>query len=152
MQSYDPQKAARVWQRVQAQKEESEPRGSDLPGLIMSERMAAASYHQLSRMMQGRDGERLRQMAREEENHAACLTGMYSMITGEHPAVQRPPVGREPAALMLRKSCSGEMQSIKAYEARSSDPEYGPVFASMAAQEREHLRSVVEMLGRMEKK
>lgn len=152
MPTYDPQKAARVWQRVQAQKEEPARREGNLAALIMEERISAGTYFQLARVMQGKDAAELQRLAREEEAHAACLGGICHLITGEMPKVQVPPAAKEPAALTLRKCYGRQMHSLKEYEARSSDPEYGPVFDRLAEQEREHLRVVLEILGRLGKK
>lgn len=149
MKAYDPQQAARVWQRVQNQKPEQKeelPRGSDLPALILAERMAAAAYLQLARQMPQQEA-RLRRMAQEEQSHAAALEGMYCLTTGERAAVKPAALQREPVEASLRRCYSGELKSLAEYEARCNDPEFGHVFAGMAAQERQHCRNVLEMLG-----
>jgi len=43
------------------------------------------------------------------------------------------------------------MRCLAQYEARANDPEYGPVFARLAAQEREHCMAVLELIGRAKK-
>ena len=44
------------------------------------------------------------------------------------------------------------MRSLKEYEALMDDPEYGHVFARLAEQEREHCRTLLEMIGGLRKK
>lgn len=149
MANYDTQMAQRVWKRVQGAKEEpkNEPRELNIQGLIMNERMAAASYQQLARQMGSREAAVLQRMAREEQAHGVCLRGMYTMMTGERPVCKAPQMQSEPAELALRKAYAGELRSIADYEARSDHPEYGHIFAAMARQEREHSRLVLELLG-----
>jgi len=43
------------------------------------------------------------------------------------------------------------MHTLAAYEQRSADREYGPVFARLAQQEREHCRMVLELIGNLQK-
>lgn len=154
MNTYDPQKAARVWQRVQnqtAQPEQSRPESS-LKGLIMEEWISAATYLQLSRQLPSREASVLQRLFREEQTHAACLKGIYTLITGEKAAVSAPAPVKEPPELTLRKCYVREMRSLKEYEARMDDGDYGPVFAKLAEQEREHCRTVLELIGGLQKK
>lgn len=156
MKAYDPQMAARVWQRVQNPPTEtaSEPthREAGLQGLIMEEWISASTYLQLSRQLPGKEASVLQRLFREEQTHASCLRGIYTLITGEKPPIQTPPTVKEPAETTLRKCYGREMRSLKEYEARSSDPEFGPVFAKLAEQEREHCRAVLELIGGLQKK
>ena len=156
MNTYDPQKAARVWQRVQNQakaeeRELSNPEGS-IRGLIMEERISAAIYLQLSRQVPSREASVLQRLFREKQTHGACLRGIYTLITGEKPEVKLPAVASEKTDLMLRRCYAREMRMLKEYEARSSDPEYGPIFTRLAEQEREHCRAVLEVIGGLQKK
>lgn len=150
MNTYDPQKAARVWQRVQGQPQEHPH--EDLQALIMEQRHTAAIYLQLARQLPGREAAVLQRLNREEQTQAACLRGIYTLITGNTPIVPAPPVVPEPPEITLRKCYGREMRSLKEYEARSGDPEYGPVFARLADQEREHCRAVLELIGSLRKK
>jgi hypothetical protein len=45
-----------------------------------------------------------------------------------------------------------EMRSLKEYETKSGDPEYGHVYARLAEQEREHCMALLGIIGGMEKK
>ena len=57
----------------------------------------------------------------------------------------------DPEAL-LRRCYGREMQCLAKYEARSSDPEFGVVFARLAEQERRHCHMVLELLGHLKKR
>lgn len=151
MNTYDPQKAARVWQRVQGQ-QEAPRREDNLQEMIMEERHTAAIYLQLTRQLPGKEASVLQRLHREEQTHAACLRGIFTLITGEAPIVPTPPVAKEAPELTLRKCYGREMRSLKEYEARMDDPEYGPVFARLAEQEREHCRAVLELIGGLGKR
>ena len=155
MNTYDPQKAARVWQRVQNQakaeeREQSDTQGS-IRGMIMEERMSAAVYLQLSRQLPSREASVMQRLCREEQTHASCLRGIYTLITGETPVVKSPALVQEKPELTLRRCYAREMRTLKEYEARSEDPDYGPVFARLADQEREHCRAVLEVIGGLKK-
>jgi len=156
MHTYDEQKAARVWQRVRGSEasgteDRSEDRSAVLPELIMNEWNAAAVYLHLARQMQPKQAQILQQLSREELAHAACLKGIYTLMTGQKAVTRSPQPEKEPPELTLRKCYGREMRSLKQYEAWSDDPEYGHVFAKLAQQEREHCRTVLELLGSLEK-
>ena len=70
MDIYNKQRAAQVWARVQGQEM---PDAHSLLGLIQGELEDEAIYIQLSRILQGKAGVTLRQMAQQEQAHAACL-------------------------------------------------------------------------------
>ncbi len=146
MQAYDPEKAARIWDRVR----QPPTAGLDvqkLPALINEEWTDAAIYLMLSRQFQGKHNLLLRQMAEQEQTHAACLKGIYTLVSGKRAAEYTPQPEAAPVETLLRRCYGREMRSLAAYEARASDPEYGPVFSRLAAQERDHCRRLLELLG-----
>lgn len=149
MYSYDPEKAARVWDRVR----QPSPAGMDvqkLPALINEERTDAATYLMLARQFQGKHNLLLRQMAEQEQTHAACLKGIYTLVSGKRAPEYSPKTEDAPTETVLRRCYGREMRSLAAYEARASDPEYGQVFSRLAAQEREHCRRLLELLGSLQ--
>lgn len=150
MEKYDAAKATRVWQRVQGNQPGNEPL-TGLPALIAEELQDAAVYQQLARRMGPKDAPLLRRLHEEDHAHAACLKGIYNLVTGETTNPRTPPVPQEPPERSLRRCYGREMRCLAQYEARSSDPEYGPVFARLATQEQEHCRIVLELLGRIQK-
>lgn len=147
MANYDRSMESRVWKRVRSdQSPEGGTSAGELLGLIQAEQMAAANYLALARRM-GPAGAPLQTIARQEQRHARCLRGIYIQITGTRPAVQPPKPENTPIETALRKSYAGELQSMAAYRARTADPEYGHVFASLAEQETEHSAVLLELLG-----
>lgn len=149
MNTIDPAKAARVWQRVQSS---GMPKEQGLLPMIAQEWTDAATYLQLSRRFQGKDSAALRKMYEEEQAHTACLKGIYTLITGIRPTVKAVPPGDQDPETILRRCYGREMQCLADYEARSEDPEYGPVFARLAEQEREHCRVILELIGKLKKR
>lgn len=151
METIDPAKAARVWQRVQGETS-VENREQGLLALIAQEWTDAATYLQLSRRMTGKDSAILRKMYEQEQAHTACLKGIYTLITGTHPTVRAVPAAQEELITILRRCYGREMQCLAQYEGRSGDPEYGQVFARLADQEREHCHLLLEIIGRLKKR
>lgn len=146
METYDKAKAARVWQRVQGAAAATPSQG--LQGLIAEEWADAALYLALSKRVQGPAAVILRKMSQEEQNHMACLKGMYTLQGAGRPDIPSPPpTEKAPIDLLLRRCYGREMRCLAQYENRSADPEYGQVFARMAQQEREHCRQILELLG-----
>ena len=147
MNGINSQMAARVWERVHAAPQEEPNPGHALPMLIATEWVAAATYLHLSRRFQGKESRMLRQMFQEEQSHAACLRGIYTLITGQHASVKAPPVPQDNTQAILRRCYGEEMRSLAEYEQWSAHREYGPVFARLAQQERDHCRILLEILG-----
>lgn len=147
MTSYDPERAAQVWQRVRGETT-SEPQES-LQALIMEEMSAAASYLVLSRQNPGLDNALLRRLFQESHSHGVCLKGICALMEGKRPQVRGLVPEKEPPERMLRKCYGREMRCLAAYERRTGDREYGPVFARLAEQKREHCRLVLELIGKM---
>ena len=150
MEKYDAAKATRVWQRVQGSPAGNEPH-TGLPALIAEELQNATVYQQLARRMGPKDAPLLRRLHEEDHAHADCLKGIYNLVTGEKSSHRAPPVPQESPDRSQRRCYGQEMRCLAQYEARSTDPEYGPVFSRLAAQEREHCRIILELLGRLQK-
>ena len=153
MNTFDQQKAARVWQRVQGEmpKERKPEPLEDLQELILNEWNAASTYQALARQASPQGAAVLQRLAREEHGHGACLRGMYSLVTGEKCELRMPKLPKEPVERTLRRCYGLEMRSLKAYEAKTDHPEYGHVFARIAQQEREHCMALLELLGQMDR-
>lgn len=121
--------------------------GQDLRALLLAEETAAAAYIQLARRFQGRQAAALQRLAREAHAHTACLEGICVLVTGEVPEIKVPAMEPGPAEAMLRKCYGRAMRALVTYEARSRDPEYGPVFARLALQQQDHCRTILELIG-----
>ena len=149
MENIDAAKAARVWQRVQGG-HSRDP--EELIPLATYEQSDAATYLQLSRRFQGKEAAVLRQLYEQELSHAACLKGMYQMLTGNHlPIPTAQPILGDNIQAALRRCYAREMQSLAAYEARMNDPEYGQVFSRLAQQERTHCHTLLTLIGNLKK-
>jgi len=146
MQQIDQAKAQRVWQRVTGSS--PAPEGS-LLDLIAGEWADATTYLHLARQLGGPEGNLLRQMFQQEQAHAACLKGIYALNSGTRPSIPTPPAPKEPPQVVLRRCYGREMQCLAQYESRISDPDYGQVYAKLAAQEREHCKLILELIGKL---
>ena len=148
MENYDPEAAARVWQRVRGKEPAGEELGN-LPAMIAGEWWDAATYLRLSRQFQGKEAGVLRKMFEEEQSHAACLKGIYTLLTGQRLVTQTPAPRQENLLVALRRCYGREMQSLAQYERWSDHREYGPVFSRLAQQERAHCAALLEILGNL---
>lgn len=148
MEKYDAEAAARVWQRVRNRPEQREEL-NDLPAMIAGEWWDGATYLRLSRQFSGKEAAILRKMFEEEQSHAACLKGIYTLLTGEQLVNQMPAIKQEPVSATLRRCYGREMQCLAQYERWSEHREYGPVFSRLAQQERAHCAALLELLGNL---
>jgi len=146
MNTIDPQKAARVWQRVQGNAQLSD---RELLTMITREWTDSATFLQLSRKFSGQESAALRQLYEQTQAHVACLKGMYTLITGTRPAVKATPLTGQHPQNILRRCYGRQMQALADYEAKAADKEYGPVFARLAEREKDHCRTLLELLGNL---
>ena len=144
------QKHEQVWQRVQA--EAAQPDYRWIPEMIAEEKAGDAIYLHLSHDFGGKEGAMLRRMFEEEQSHISCLRGIYRLITGERCQVHTKPLAPEDTAIALRRCYGREMRCLATYEAHCADAEYGPVFAQMAREEREHCKNILHLIGKMDLK
>jgi len=147
---YDTGKAARVWQRVQNEKQEekiSRPT-EHLPALIMEQLQLSGAYRQLSLRLGGKDGAVLIRLAREANAQAICLKGMLTLMKGTAPQVVSAQQQLSNTDVILRRCYGAELRLLKVYENRGTDPEYGPVFERLAARGREHCCALMELIGK----
>ena len=151
MEHYDQEAAARVWQRVQEKTPQNVELNS-LPAMIAGEWWDAATYLRLSRQFTGKEANVLRKMFEEEQSHAACLKGIYTLLTGQQMVTQTPTPRQETVSAALRRCYGREMQSLAQYEKWSDHREYGPVFQRLAQQERAHCAVLLEILGNLKEK
>lgn len=150
MEAYNAEKAAKVWQRVLGEA----PSGTEQWGmqqLIMDAFTEAATYSSLSRRFQGKPAAAFRQLAEEKQKQAACLRGICILAEGTCPAAKNAPLPHGTTEAVLRRCYGQECRCIAEYERRSSDPEYGPVYARLAAQERELCCQLLALLGGLQK-
>ena len=150
MDTFDPQMAQRVWQRVRSvQQPEDEAAG--LPALIAENLEASAAYLQLARRFSGRHNATLRRLSEESLAHAACLKGIYTLLTEEFAAIDAPAVAGATTLALLRLCCGKALGRLRRYEQWAAHDEFGPVFALLARQLQEHCKALPELLGSLGK-
>lgn len=108
----------------------------------------AAAYAQTARELTGRDAALLRRLTEEAQAQAACLKGIYAIITGKNPSVRFSPAPREAVPVALRRCYGRELKLLSEYETWTGRQDYGHVFTCLARQSREHCGVILEVLGR----
>ena len=150
MKPYDPKTAISVWDRVKS----AEPSVGDAPAilnLIEEELADAATYLRLAKKLPPPQAAIARQLSQQEQAHAVCLKGIYSLITGRKALVPQPVIADDPPEIVLRRCYGREMRSLAQYESRQNDPQYGNVFRTLSRQEQEHCHRILELLGALAK-
>ena len=147
MESYDPKKAAQVWKRVLAEADPLPQQPQPQQPLIALEQENAAQYLALAGRMPQKTGSRLRQLAAQNHAHIACLRGLCVLQDLQRSAVKLPQPRPMSLTGGLRLCFQREIQSYHAYTERSADPEFGPVFAQLAANKRSQCQQLLELLG-----
>ncbi len=150
MKPYDPNTAAKVWDRVRSTPAATADAQAVLE-LIAQEMLDAATYSRLAQRLPPPQAAIARQIARQEQSHISCLKGVYTLITGQKPMVPKPAVADDPSEILLRRCYGREMRCLSQYEARQTDPQYGHIFRTLARQEQEHCHRILEILGALAK-
>lgn len=78
MDTIDPAKAARVWQRVQGESREGQ-KEQGLREMIAREWTDGMVFLQLSRRLPRKESASLRQLYEQAQAHTACLKGIYTV-------------------------------------------------------------------------
>lgn len=142
----EAEKVAQVWQRVHS----GTPRAlaAELEEMIAGAWADAAAYLGLSRQFGGKEAGMVYRMFQRKQAHAACLKGIYTMLTGQKlVARQATPAGRSREQTL--RSCYGrEMHCLARYEQYAEHPEFGAVFARLAQEERDHCHTLLILLGK----
>ena len=146
MKPIDPHTAAKVWDRVQ-NTAVSTADAQTILNQIAEELLDAAFWQQLARRLPALYATAARQCSVQDQAHAACLKGIYTMITGRSPITPAPKPGDDPPSILLRRCYGRKMRALSYYESRLSDPQYGHVFRALARQEQEHCHRILEILG-----
>ena len=134
----------KIWQRVRP---EATPVTDGLPGLAANAISQANLYGSLARQAQGSRRNLLLKLQEEERRCAQCLKGIYRMATGTPMTAGSVPLSPENTEAALRK-CYGQcLKALALFDSRAFHPEYGPVFAQLAAKKREHCCTLTELLG-----
>ena len=145
MKQYDP---AGVLERVQSAPA-ADPQ--NLSGLMETLHLETRLFQQLTRKLPTHLAAYARELSRRANRHLACLKGMHILIAGAAPNVRILPVPGDPPDILLRQYYGRLLRLRTEYEARRSDPVYGPVFRALAADLPEQSRTVLELLGMLTK-
>ena len=125
--------------------------GRDLGALLLAEEMMADTCMRLARQTPARESAVLQRLARDARGHISCLEGISVLVTGDVPEIRTPAPEAGSVTAQLRKCYGRAMRTLVTYEARSRDREYGPVFARLAAQQRDQCRIILELIGSLGK-
>ena len=134
MDRIDPKTAARVWERVRAPQAPSLDANRLLP-FIREEWLDALICKHL-----GLNTEHILE-------NAACLKGIYRILTGGLPRMTPPQWKQEKTPILLRQSFDRRMGLLAQYEALQADPRFGPVFSRLTAISLVQACKVLESLG-----
>ena len=135
MDRIDPKAAARVWDRVRA----PQAAGLEAPALLSLIREEWLDALILKHL--GRSAER-------PQETAACLRGIYRLLTGSPPKLTPPQWKQEPPQLLLRRCFERRMQLFAQYERLQTDPRFGPVFGRLALTSQAQACKILEALGK----
>ena len=135
MERIDPKMAARVWNRVQAPPKTGLDANLLLP-LIREEWLDTLVLKHL-----GQNTDR-------PQDNAACLKGMYRILTGSLPKMAAPQWKQEKPPALLRQSFDRRMQLLQQYGSLQTDPRFGPVFGHLAAVSLVQACKILEALGK----
>lgn len=128
--------AARVWQRVLS------PGPQEQQSLQMLLRQLSLDHAYLQRLSKA-DDRFPGQLLQEYADQLRCLRGILALTGGSIPR----PSPASPPEHSLSRCYDHALQRLGAYQLRSSDPVYGPVFRDLAQQTEHHCRWITELLG-----
>lgn len=83
-------------------------------------------------------------LTREYGDQFACIKGILVLTGGRPPRKGASP----PQDLTLGRCYDHALQRLSAYQLRSADPVYGPVFRQLAQQTQHHCQLITESIGR----
>ena len=132
---------------MQYRMEEQQADSRFLLGVLLDTGTAAENFSHLARCFQGDHAQALCRMARESRAQRACLAGIFALVTGEPPRPQRPTPDGGTVQTRMKKSYTRALHLLAAFDGRSKDPEYGPVFQRLAIRQQEHCRTILEIIG-----
>lgn len=151
MESIDPKKVARVWERVRSDPQTPSAQ-SGLLELIARQGASASAYLQLSRKLKGKPAAALLRMHEEKRAQVSCLKGIYRLITDTQPVIRIPPASDHSLEATLRHCCRQEQHCLMQYQNRSDDPEFGHLFSQLEKRQQALYCQVMELFGSLNNK
>ena len=155
METFDPQVAARVWQRVTQQNDPLSfvqpppPVAAGLARMVQQAWQCAFAYQFLFQRVSGSDSRLLKGLYEQKQGQAVCLKGLCA-VTGEScPTPPRPDFQKQSVKAALHRCYHLELQTLQDYEAHTSDPRQGQIYTQLVRQQRKLCLQVLELLGRL---
>ena len=151
MEHVDKAMENRVWQRVQSRpgSPEEPVRRENLKPWILAAQENTAAYRSLSLQLIGKPWEGLRRLEGESSRMTQSLRGICA-LRGEPVKLTPLPTPREAPRRCLEKCLRRSLRMYRELEGRCADPEFGPVFRSLARKTEDHCAALTEMLGRLD--
>ena len=146
MEQPDLQLEQRVWQRIHGT-----PDADPVPTLMALAAGVAAdgnTFLKLSKQWGGEGGVLL-QLSRQEQAQVGCLKGICAMLREEPISISPLPQPVGSTAAMLRRCYANHLQRISQYRRLAQSEDYGPVFEKLLAEEQNHCRQIMELLGKL---
>lgn len=134
----------KIWQRVRS---DGTAVTDGLPGIAAGALARAALYNILARQLQGPGRGIFLSLQEEEQNSVRCLQGIYRLVTGTKMQLANVTLSGEKLEPALRKCYGQSLKALSVFEQRSSNPEYGPIFAHLAEEKRKNCCKIAELLG-----
>ena len=151
MEKVDKQMEKRVWQRVQSRQEvpAAQPQQDTLKAWVLVAQENTAVLRALQLQLIGKQWEGLRRLESESARTVHTLRGLC-MLQGENIRLSPTPTPKELPRRALEKSFHRTRRLRDEMGKRVEDPEYGPVFRSLARRAEDHCATLAELIGRLE--
>lgn len=144
--SYDSQKAARVWERVHPGG--AQHLSADCLNTMISQLLhLAAVYQALGRQAKPPQSSVLKALSGQKQTQAASLRGIHILSGGPYPALHIPQVRADPLPAALRRCYATEVQLWTQLRLHGADSVHEPVLEALVAMQQEHCRRVAELIG-----
>lgn len=150
MDTYDSEKAARVWQRVRSGGGEALTEDS-LNAMISQFLHLSTCYQALSRQVKPPQSTTLRTLSDQKRNQASCLRGLHILLIGPCPTLRIPQFRAEPLSTALRRCYADENQLWTQLRILSDSTAHSAVLEAMVAAQRDHCRTLAELIGQSER-
>jgi hypothetical protein len=149
MDSYDSEKAARVWQRVRSGGESLT--AESLNAMIAQFLHLSSRYQTLSRQVKPPQSTALKTLSDQKRNQASCLRGLHILLIGPCPALRISQTRAEPISTALRRCYTDENQLWTQLRILSDATAHRAVMEAMVAVQRDHCRTIAELIGQLDR-
>lgn len=145
MEQWKPEQVQKIWQRVQDQNRQTVIDMPTISELFWEEWQDSRLLSGLSGYFRGKNGELLRRMAREDQNHAAVLKKNHldADVRIHNVFSQKNNLKIHPK-LQLQRCYERKLKRLAVYQKRQADP----LFQKLARQEQNHCRILLNILGK----